>query len=139
MVGTLGGMSVLEAGVVRASYTTVNSGLRHNWITAIVPVGNEWFAGTYGAGIVRLDEAGHWQPSPDSFEVNPGAMLATDRHVYAGALTRGLYVYDRASGRWSAVTTGLPSNNVTALAAHNGYIYIGTDNGLVRAPEEKLQ
>jgi len=32
----------------------------------------------------------------------------------------------------------LPSLNVTALTEGNGYLYIGTDNGLVRIPEEKL-
>ena len=35
-------------------------------------------------------------------------------------------------------THGLPSANVTALAAANGYLYVGTDNGLVRVQEEKL-
>jgi ligand-binding sensor domain-containing protein len=34
--------------------------------------------------------------------------------------------------------SGLPSENVTALAESGGYIYVGTDNGLVRIPEEKL-
>jgi ligand-binding sensor domain-containing protein len=142
LAGTLGGMSVLEGGVVRASYTTVNSGLRHNWITAITAVGGGWFVGTYGGGVLRLDAGGQWEPFAGvtgAFEVNPGAMLATERHVYAGTLGRGLYVYDRASGRWSTVTAGLPSKNVTALAAGGGYLYIGTDNGLVRVPEETLR
>ena len=65
-------------------------------------------------------------------------MLATARAVYAGSLDAGLYVYNRASGRWSNVRAGLPSGNVTALAARGGYLYIGTDNGLVRAPEGSL-
>ena len=38
----------------------------------------------------------------------------------------------------SVIELGLPSSNVTALAAGNGFIYIGTDNGLVRIPEQKL-
>ena len=138
LVGTLGGMSVLEGDAIRANYTTANSGLRHNWITAIVPVGAEWFVGTYGAGVLRFDAAGRWQTFPDlraPFEVNSNAMLATDRKVYAGSLSGGLYVYDRAAGRWSNLTAGLPSRNVTALAAHGGYVYVGTDNGLVRFPE----
>ena len=138
LVGTLGGLSVLEGDTVRASYTTANSGLRHNWITAIVPVGAEWFVGTYGAGVERFDAAGEWHAFADlraPFEVNPNAMLATARAVYAGSLSGGLYVYDRATGRWSNLTAGLPSRNVTALAERGGYIYAGTDNGLVRFPE----
>ena len=141
MVGTLGGLSIVEGGLVRASFTTANSGLRHNWITAIVPLGDEWLVGTYGAGVFRLDESGHWHSFADlkaDFEVNPNAMLTTGARVYAGTLDRGLLVYDRERERWVSVTAGLPSANVTALAARNGYLYVGTDNGLVRVREEEL-
>ena len=141
LVGTLGGLSILEGGLVRASFTTANSGLRHNWITGLLPVGSDWFVGTYGAGILRLDEAGLWHAFPDAtaaFEVNPNAMLQSGNRVYAGTLGRGLYVYSRATGRWTTCQEGLPSLNVTALAARDGYLYIGTDNGLVRIPEEAI-
>ena len=50
MAGTLGGLSVLESGVVKVSYTTSNSPLRHNWVTAIARSGSDAFVGTYGAG-----------------------------------------------------------------------------------------
>ncbi len=141
LAGTLGGLSVLEEGKVRANYTTADSALRHNWITAIVPVGQDWLVGTYGAGLLQLDADGHWRSFPDatgSFEVNPNAMAVTDARVYAGTLSRGLYVFDRATGRWTAVTEGLPSPNVTALAVHEGYLYAGTDNGLVRISERSI-
>jgi ligand-binding sensor domain-containing protein len=55
--------------------------------------------------------------------------------VYAGSLSNGIYVYDRGAGRWHNLRAGLPSANVTAFAAHGGYIYAGTDNGLVRFRE----
>jgi hypothetical protein len=139
MVGTLGGLSVLDGGVVRANYTTTNSGLKHNWITAVVQVGAEWFVGTYGGGVLALDATGTWHGFSDlqeRFEVNPNAMLVTERAVYAGSLGGGLYIYDRASGRWRRVRAELPSGNVTALAAHGGAIYVGTDNGLIRFREQ---
>jgi len=141
LVGTLGGLSVLEATQVRASYTTTNSSLKHNWITAIVPVDDDWFVGTYGAGILRLDSAGQWHIFADAtgpLVVNPNAMLTTDGRIYAGTLGQGLYVYSRGTGRWTVVTAGLPSNNVTALAIRAGYLYVGTDDGLVRIPEQGL-
>jgi ligand-binding sensor domain-containing protein len=141
LAGTLGGLSVLQDGRVLANYTTANSGLRHNWITALVPVGDDWFVGTYGGGILRFDSAGQWQSFPDAtgaFDVNPNAMLATDYQVYAGTLGTGLYVFDRASERWKVVTAWLPSTNVTAVAVHEGYVYVGTDNGLVRWPVQEL-
>jgi ligand-binding sensor domain-containing protein len=141
LAGTLGGLSVLDDGQVRMNYTTANSGLRANWITALARVGDEWFVGSYGGGIFRLDPTGRCERFPDAtgaFVVNPNAMLVTGRRVYAGTLERGLYVYDRGLGRWSDVTTALPSPNVTALAAHDGYLYVGTDNGLIRIAEQNL-
>jgi len=141
MAGTLGGLSVLDKGNLAANYTTATSNLKHNWITAVVPVGAEWMVGTYGAGIVGLDRMGRFHSfeiASGPFEVNPNAMLVTPNYVLAGTLGRGLYLCDRQSGRWSVIIAGLPSLNITALASGNGYIYVGTDNGLVRIPEQKL-
>jgi len=141
MAGTLGGLSVLDKGNVAANYTTATSNLMHNWITAVVPVGGEWMVGTYGAGILGLDRSGRFhsfEKASGQFEVNPNAMLVTPDYVLAGTLGNGLYLYDRQSGRWSVIASGLPSLNVTALARGNGYIYVGTDNGLVRIQEQKL-
>jgi ligand-binding sensor domain-containing protein len=141
LAGTLGGLSLLNKGDVEANYTTTTSNLKHNWITAVVPVGSEWMVGTYGAGVLGLDRSGHFrffETGSGPFEVNPNAMLVTRSYVLAGTLGEGLYVYDRQSERWSVIRDGLPSGNVTALAAANGYIYVGTDNGLVRIPEQKL-
>jgi ligand-binding sensor domain-containing protein len=142
LAGTLGGLSVISGEDVKVNYTSASSTLVQNWITAIARVGGEWMVGTYGAGILGLDSTGHFRPFENAtgkFEVNPNAMLVTDRHVLAGTLTEGLYVLDRGSGRWFAITRGLPSLNVTALAARDGYLYVGTDNGLVRIHEQSLQ
>jgi ligand-binding sensor domain-containing protein len=141
LAGTLGGLSVLESGIVRASFTTANSTLGHNWITAIVPVDDEFFVGTYGAGVVRADASGRFARFPDfqpNVEINPGALAATANAVYAGTLNRGLAVYSLASGRWTFIKEGLPSLSVTALAFDRGVLYVGTDNGIVRATEERL-
>ena len=141
LAGTLGGLTLLEGDQVRASYTTANSALKHNWITAVVPLENEWWIGTYGSGVVRMDSSGHFEPAEGAggdLLINSNAMLATERLVLAGSQGHGLYVMQRGSGRWLPVTDGLPSLNVTALTVGNGYIYVGTDNGLVRIPEQRL-
>ena len=136
LAGTLGGISSVENDTVRVNYDASNSGLRHNWITAIVSSGGDWFAGTYGAGVFKLHGGdGRWQALTDAKDgliVNPNAMVATSDRIYAGTLGRGLIVFDRGSGRWAAANVGLPSLNVTALAIAGGYLYVGTDNGLVR-------
>jgi len=141
VAGTLGGISVLENESVAVNYTVTTRGLTHNWISAIVREGNDWMVGTYGGGIVRLLANGHFESmdiATGKFEVYPNAMLVTDQHILAGTLNKGLYIYDRATSRWSVITDGLPSPTVTALAAGKGYIYVGTDNGLVRIPEQNL-
>jgi ligand-binding sensor domain-containing protein len=71
-------------------------------------------------------------------DINPNAMLATPGHIYAGSLGQGLWSYARASNHWTQVTAGLPSLNVTALAARDGVLYVGTENGLVRIAESRL-
>jgi ligand-binding sensor domain-containing protein len=140
-VGTLGGLSILEGGRVTASYTTANSGFRHNWVTGVLPVGADTLIGTYGGGILHQGAGGAWVPFddlPGAFEVNPNAMAASARAVYAGTLARGLALFDRSAGRWRWVIRGLPSLNVTAVAVEAGVVYIGTENGLVRVPEDTL-
>ena len=141
IAGTLGGVSMLNRDAVVANYTTANSGIRHNWVTALARVDDDWFIGTYGAGVMRFSRGGGWSSFADlrhDFVVNPNAMLVTGSRVYAGTLDRGLFVYDRNSKRWTNATAGLPSLNVTALAASAGFLYAGTDNGLVRIGEEAL-
>ncbi len=141
LAGTLGGLSILQGGQVMANFTSSNSGLKRNWITAIVPVGDDWFVGTYGAGILRFDSSGRWQTfdgATGPFEMNSNAMVADGNFVYAGARGRGLMIYDRARQRWRRLTDGLPSMNVTAIAVHGDSVYVGTDNGLVRISKEYL-
>jgi ligand-binding sensor domain-containing protein len=153
LAGTLGGISVLgntallRDATVRRNLTTKNSGLKQSWITAIVSVpdshkkGQRWFIGTYGAGVVELGADGQFTPMDGAtrpMEINPNAMLVTARHVFAGSLGEGLFVYDRTSGRWSQDKVGLPSLNVTALAEHEGELYVGTENGVAHIAEARL-
>lgn len=141
LVGTLGGLSILDGETVKASFNTANSALKQNWITAISRVNDDYFVGTYGAGVLRFDRAGRWQSFDElrgDVEINPNAMVSTPSAVYAGTLDRGLAVYTLASGRWNFWTAGLPSSNVTALEARGGTLYIGTDNGLVKIPESTV-
>ncbi len=141
LAGTLGGLSILDGPIVKASYTTSNSPLKHNWITSIVRAGDGWFLGTYGAGVLHMDSAGRIESFSDlrgEIDINQNAMVASDRAVYAGTLDRGLAIFNLASQRWNFWTRGLPSRNVTAVEARGGMLYIGTDNGLVKVPESAV-
>ena len=137
----LGGLSLLEGGSVRRNLNTATSGLKHNWITALAAVGNDWLVGTYGAGVMRLSADGSVTATEATLAgvvVNPTAMAADGRLTLAGTLGRGLMVGDVTGMRWRTVTAGLPSLNVTALAIHDGAVYVGTENGLVKIDEGKL-
>ena len=141
MVGTLGGISVLQAGLVERNLTTGNSGLKANWITGIVPLASDWLVGTYGGGVMRMDAGGQVMPTEATrtgIVVNPLAMAADGQVTLAGTLGQGLLVGDATGTRWHTVTAGLPSSNVTAVAIDRGVVYVGTDNGLVRIAESKL-
>lgn len=141
LAGTLGGASLLENDNIRTSLTTATSKLKANWITAAAADGTEWWVGTYGAGIAHVNSSGEAEPADGAtgdLVINPNAMLSTDRYIAAGSMGRGLYVMQRGAQHWSTVTDGLPSLNVTALVSANGFLYVGTDNGLVRIPEQRL-
>jgi len=141
VVGTLGGISLLRSGIVQQNLTVANSGLKHNWITALAPVGGDWLVGTYGAGIQRLSANGQVTQTDASGQgiiVNPNAMAADGQMVVAGTLGQGLLVGDRTGTRWRTITAGLPALNVTAVAIDHGQVYVGTENGLVRIVEDKL-
>jgi ligand-binding sensor domain-containing protein len=144
LAGTLGGLSVLNAETVTRNLTVNNSGLKHNWIAALLPTSDGFLVGTYGAGLATLDRQGHFTSielpagTPHDLIINPNALLATGSHIYAGTLAHGLLVYTAATGRWTTIASGLPSLNVTAFAARDGQLYIGTEDGLVRIAEADL-
>lgn len=145
LAGTLGGISLVHDGVVHTNLTTSNSGLKQNWITAIVPVSEDsnqtFFLGTYGSGVMQLDSSGHitaLEGATGPSQINPNAMLVTPRQVFAGTLGDGLLVYHRATRHWTRITAGLPSLNVTALAERDGQLYVGTEDGIVHIAESRL-
>ena len=139
--GTLGGFSVLRDRAVQASFTTANSELQQNWITASTEAWGSLYLGTYGSGVVRLTAQGELQSFREfsgregRVEINPNAMIATQQALYVGTAGRGLAVLRRNAERWTFITDGLPSLNVTAIANQNNVLYVGTDNGLVRTRE----
>lgn len=140
LAGTLGGLSILEGGQVTDSYTTANSSLTHNWVSAISSFGGDWYIGLYGGGVMRLTSKGEWITYPElrGIEINPNAMISSSAGVYAGTLDCGLLVLEQGTETWRFVTDGLPSKNVTALALGGDVLYIGTDNGLARTNELEL-
>ena len=76
----------------------------------------------------------------DGFVVNPNAMLVsggTASTPAAWTADSSSSIAPRAAGL--ARPPACLRKNVTALAAGGGYLYVGTDNGLVRIAEGALR
>lgn len=134
-VGSLAGLVELEGLRVVRTYKTSNSRLSHDWVSAIAEINGTLYIGTNGGGVDALLPTGEWINFADElggFEVNQNAMHADGERVYIGTSDRGLLVYNTRDRRWSKVSAGLASQNVTAITSDDEFVYVGTLNGLVR-------
>jgi len=141
-LGTLGGISRIRGLNVLESWTQVDSGLKRNWVNALLTIDrNKLLVGTYGSGIQLRTESGDWmqfEALPQDFEVNPNALYTDGKFVFCGTLDRGFYVYDPANSIWKQFESNLPSANVTAFAPAANSVLVGTINGLLQISYDKL-
>ncbi|HEY6327999.1 MAG TPA: hypothetical protein VI756_01590, partial [Blastocatellia bacterium] len=141
-VGTLAGLVELEGLTVLRTYTTSNSRLSHDWVTALANVNGTLYIGTNGGGVDALLPTGEFINFSDDigrFEVNQNAMHFDGERLYIGTSDRGILVYNTTGRRWTNFKEGLPSQNVTALTSDDKYVYAGTLNGLMRIEKRVLQ
>jgi len=134
-VGSLAGLVELEGLRVVRTYKTSNSSLSHDWVTALAEVEGTLYVGTNGGGVDALLPTGEWVNFADElgkFEVNQNAMHYDGERLYVGTSDRGLLVYNTRARRWTRISAALSSQNVTAIASDDRFVYVGTLNGLVR-------
>lgn len=134
-VGTLGGISRIRDMQVVSSWTQMDSGLRRNWVNALLAIDNRLLVGTYGSGIQERSEAGDWtgfEALPADFEVNPNAFFYDGRYVLCGTLDRGVYIYDTQRNKWKQLLRELPGPNATAFARNGDSLYVATDRGMLQ-------
>jgi ligand-binding sensor domain-containing protein len=134
-VGSLAGLVEIEALRVTRVYKTSNSQLSHDWVTALCEAGGTLYIGTNGGGVDALLPTGEWINYSDEvgrFEVNQNAMHLDGERLYVGTSQRGLLSYNTRGRRWTRFTSGLPSQNITAIASDDRFIYAGTLNGMMR-------
>ena len=134
-VGSLAGLVELEGLRVVRTYKTSNSRLSHDWVTALAEAEGTLYVGTNGGGVDALLPTGEWVNFADElgkFEVNQNAMHYDGERLYVGTSDRGLLVYNTRDRRWTRISAGLASQNVTAITSDDRFVYVGTLNGLVR-------
>jgi ligand-binding sensor domain-containing protein len=141
-VGSLAGLVELEGLRVVRTYKTSNSRLSHDWVTALTEAEGTLYVGTNGGGVDALLPTGEWvnfADEPGKFEVNQNAMHYDGERLYVGTSDRGLLVYNTRGRRWSRISAGLASQNVTAITSDDRFVYVGTLNGLVRIEKRVVQ
>jgi ligand-binding sensor domain-containing protein len=134
-VGSLAGLVELEGLRVIRTYKKSNSKLSDDWVTALIEAEGTLFIGTNGGGVDALLPTGEWLNFADEmgkFEVNQNAMYFDGEKLYVGTSDKGLLVYNTRERRWTTISAGLTSQNVTSITADDRYIYVGTLNGLTR-------
>lgn len=141
-VGSLAGLAELEGLRVVRTYKTSNSRLSHDWVTALAEADGTLYVGTNGGGVDALLPTGEWMNFGDEIgkiEINQNAMHYDGGRLYVGTSDRGLLVYNTRDRKWTRISGGLASQNVTAITNDDRFVYVGTLNGLVRIEKRVLQ
>ncbi len=143
LVGTPSGLGYVLDRKVRWRVASGEGKLPHPWVTTILPQPGSVLVGTYGGGLARrvgaMSETGDWRPFPETqgLKINTGCLVAAGGRVYAGTDGTGLFRLSVDGTRFERLKLALPSPRVTALLEWDGFLYIGTDEGLTRWPVER--
>ncbi len=139
-VGGLHGLFRFEVATGRFTRHAVSSGdLPVDWVTALVPWGRGFVAGTYHGGLSWFDgqrfhvEREEPRGGLPSGWVNPHAMARHGGMLWIGTLERGLLVGQRGQWRQVRLADGLPSDDVTEILADGERAaWVATRGGLAR-------
>ena len=106
--------------------------LPHDWVTAIRPVEDCVFIGTYDAGVTRSCADGRSVFLSDLGDrwVNPHGLFVKGHALLVSTLGTGLFVRHQDQLRRVA---GLPSSDVTSIEILDSTVWIATRGGLASA------
>ena len=117
------------------NYTT-RDGLRHNYVSSLLLVGNELWCGTYG-GVSRYNLVlDRWTSltTADGLCDNRVNALARDGNNLWIATQSGVSRFDTKAGMWQTLTKadGLPDGVVWSVAVDGADIWFGTNRGAAK-------
>jgi ligand-binding sensor domain-containing protein len=133
-----------------------NGGLRHDWCQSILRFAG-WFVAVHDRGIsfwntgFKASNPEFWKniDNAKSGIIRPVSDMTFDgRHIWVATSKGVLYLttpieklFSESVSNFISYTTlhGLPANRANAIISHRGSVWIGTDNGLARIREEKIQ
>lgn len=134
-LGTLAGLSLLNFKEGPRNFSRSDSPLRYNWINALWYEGQTLWIGTYGGGVQILRGNERWEtPCAEctGMHINPGALFSSRGMLFAGTQDDGFILFDPDRRTYTQIKSPLPSQNITAFAADDTGVFIGSDHGLVR-------
>ncbi len=139
-VGTPSGLGALDGRRVRWRATGSDGRLPHPWVQALLVTEDGLFVGTYGGGIARrrwargIADGAALEPFPETegMKISTGCLAEAGGRIFAGTEGRGLLRLRRDRERFETLVLPLPSPRVTALAAREGELWVGTEEGLLR-------
>ncbi|MBK5257393.1 MAG: hypothetical protein JJE39_15305 [Vicinamibacteria bacterium] len=143
LVGTPSGLGYVEGRRVLWRVASGEGKLPHPWVTALVSLKGSALVGTYGGGITRrvgsMSDKAEWKPFPETegLKVNTGCLIEAKGRIYMGTDGTGLFRLSVDGTRFERLMLALPSLRITALLEKDGYLYVGTDEGLTRWPVEQ--
>ena len=144
-VGMDGGIQILDPADPSGSWTTFTrsqtQGLGGNWATAIAhaPDGTVWVAVINGEA--SRYQNGSWTSFPDIYSFD-ALTVDRDNRAWFGDNSKGIVVLNSDGSLAMNLTSadGLPSDSVYALLTDaQGVVWIGTDKGLAKYEQGKLQ
>ena len=133
-----------------------NGGLRNDWCQNIMRF-SSWFVVTHDSGIsfwntgFKASNPEFWKniDNARSSIVRPITGLTFDgNHIWVATSRGVLYLitpleklFSESVSNFVNFTTvhGLPSNRINAIISHRNSVWVGTNNGLARISEEKIQ
>lgn len=150
-VATKGGVSSFsvtanrETGIEQTSASTIGQDSPHvssgvtlydsqtyltsKWVTAVLVIGQNVWAGTTD-GLYRInDETGEFEPVLEVRNYVNALSSSVDRQLLVGT-RNGLWII--GGEKSSHITEGLPNLNVRSVAEDNGTIWVGTPGGVAR-------
>ncbi len=125
--GTARGLARLTTNEARV-FSTENGALAHDWVTALWPEGSAVLAGTYNAGVFKIEAGGQSTPVPKTSDawINPHGITRIGGSLALATEGNGLL------SLLNVDPVRLPSSDVTAAVDHRGELWIGTRAGLMR-------
>lgn len=157
-VGTQAGIAFkgTEGNFQIINEANTNGGLRHNWCKEIMRIAN-WLIVAHDKGISLWNTSfqasnPEWWKNIDNARsgiIRPITGLAFDGKNVWIATSRGVLLLNTSMDKFFSDTLnnlisysrihGLPSNRVNTILAHKGSIWLGTEEGLARIRDEKVQ